>query len=61
MKSTVIILITIAVTAAVFGFGTQYLMSQYTGRLTKDMEKQVNDLGKQVNQLNQVTTGSAVK
>ena len=61
MKSTVIILITIAVTAAVFGFGTQYLMSQYTGRLTKDMGKQVNDLGKQVNQLNQVTTGSAVK
>ncbi|MEI7792224.1 MAG: hypothetical protein WCI57_01925 [Candidatus Berkelbacteria bacterium] len=61
MRSTVIILITIAITAAVFGFGTQYLMNQYSGRLTKDLEKQVNDLGKQVNELNQVTTGSTVK
>jgi len=61
MRSTVIILITIAITAAVFGFGTQYLMSQYTGRLTKDMERQVNDLGKEVNELNQITTGSTVK
>jgi len=61
MRSTIIILITIAITAAVFGFGTQYLMSQYTGKMTKDLETQVNSLGKQVNELNQVTTGSAVK